>query len=122
MLVFEDTEATTLVSSLYAVSPYYFAVGPAGFAHGANVAAVAARAGLPPRLDIEALATLICAGHTIGEQSLIAGVRRIPARAIVRFAHGKLNVATFGWDEFHATRRRCSVGPRPAMAQSWRRI
>jgi asparagine synthase (glutamine-hydrolysing) len=82
-----------IVTSLVAARPYYLATAADGeLVHGARVFDVVARARLPWRWNRRAISFLALLGHPVGEDTLHADVRRIPAASVLTFEDGALRI------------------------------
>src|SRR5689334_11427922 len=80
-----DPTRCAIVTSAVGVRPYFHATGPdRRLVHGEGLFDVASRAGLPWRWDRQALVAFVFLLHTLDEDTLHPGVRRLPPCAILR--------------------------------------
>jgi len=87
--------ATVLVSSVVSALPYFYWVSPdrQSFAHAATVFQVWRQAGIAWRWNDRALQCLPLLQHTLGDDSLHADIKRMPAAAVVVHRPGSLEIA-----------------------------
>ena len=77
-----------MVTSVVGARPYFVLEAPGGPWHGENVFRLIAEAGLDWEWNLDALRSVAWLGHTIGDQSLHAKVKRIPANSLLLYTNG----------------------------------
>jgi len=92
-------ETLWLARDRLGVKPLYWARLPDdGLVFGSELAAVAASGLVPIRLNTEALARYLSLGYVIGDQSILAGIERLPPATVLRWRRGQeLHCRTY-WD------------------------
>lgn len=90
---------TELISSFNGISPHYYSAHGGVLSHGTTVQEVMTQSHQDFVPDWEALGDLFTIGHTTGDKTLHAGVKRVPPASVVSFADGKLNIQSIPWDD-----------------------
>jgi hypothetical protein len=94
-----------LASSFLSSIPYYYAFDKNGsLIHGNNVFELARRSGKEWKWNERALQCLALYGHTLNDDTLCAGIYRIPSATQISVSNGKtkieeLQVKPFEWDK-----------------------
>jgi asparagine synthase (glutamine-hydrolysing) len=85
-----------IVTSVLSALPYYYWVAPDGqrLCHGASVFDVVRAARLPWTWNRRALHCLVRLGHTAGDDTLHAEVKRVPPASVLELARGRLEIRT----------------------------
>lgn len=98
-------ESGFAISSLVSALPFYWAVSEdQRLVLGDNVFDVARRAGIPWRWNLRAVRSLAICGHTLNEDTLCLGVRRLAPRTYLKAESGsircnRLPIAPMEWDK-----------------------
>lgn len=101
VLVFNDNESVELVSSAHGAWNYFYAVADGMLHHADNVIDVVRSAGLPWQWNWDALAEVIFGDHPTQDDTLHAGVHRLPAATVLRFQGDTATLQTVPWDQLH---------------------
>jgi hypothetical protein len=86
-----------VASSAIGFHNYYCCDTPARFKHGPNLFQVAASAELPWRWNERAVASLLAAGYTVGDDTLHPAIRRFPAATEVIVRAGLARHKSYGY-------------------------
>ncbi len=101
-IVFENRNEVVLITDRFGSRPLVYALTPWGLAFFPEVKGVLAFDDVPKRLDPAGVAQRFIFDHPVGEDTLVEGVKLVPAGGIVRFANGGVETSrywTIQWPE-----------------------
>ena len=100
IIIENDTECYIITSS-YGVCQYYYTIYKNKFFHSDTIIGVIQKSHMPWSWNWKALADLTCLEHVLENDTLHSGIYRVPARSILYFKNGNLNISSLSWEEFH---------------------
>ncbi|MFE0036951.1 asparagine synthase-related protein [Streptomyces sp. NPDC059015] len=92
VVVSEEPDRTTIVTSRGGVQLHFYARTRSGVVHGGTVGEVHARSGLPWRWNHQALGDYLALGHVLGDDTVVAGVRRTPPGSVTTIESGEVTL------------------------------
>lgn len=113
VLCIDGDDETFLISSVYGVVNYYYAVVEGRLVHADTVLGVMQKGRLKWDWHWPAVANVAFLEHTLGEETVHPRVKRLAPASVLRFAGGRLTLSSTSWEELHPP-----VRPDPKAALS----
>jgi len=100
-IIIENDIECYIITSSYGVCQYYYTIYKNRFFHSDTVIGVIQKSRVPWSWNWKALADVTCLQHVLENDTLHSGVTRVPARSILHFKNGNLNISSLSWEELH---------------------
>jgi asparagine synthase (glutamine-hydrolysing) len=98
--VYESERGVFIVSSLYALAPYFYALRRGVFLHADTIHGLVCQGMIDLTWNFEAVADHLALEHVVGDDTLARGVRPVPQGAILHFDGTRLTEKRFRFDSF----------------------
>jgi asparagine synthase (glutamine-hydrolysing) len=100
LAVYESEKGVFIVSSLYALCPYFYAFDRGAFLHADTIHGLVQQGTIDLGWNFEAIADQLALEHVVGDDTLVRGARPVPQGAILHFDGARLTERRFRFDRF----------------------